>query len=103
MTAAAITPLAAGGRGRLFQPFSPLLALLVGLVCCLGATARLGFLADLLSRPILVGYMAGVAVIMITSQLGTISGIELRAEGLPAGLQELVLNAGQMGSGPPCC
>jgi MFS superfamily sulfate permease-like transporter len=32
--------------------------------------ARLGFLADLLSRPVLVGYLTGVALIMIAGQLG---------------------------------
>jgi sulfate permease, SulP family len=30
---------------------------------------RLGFVADLLSRPVLVGYMTGVALIMIADQL----------------------------------
>ena len=37
--------------------------------------ARLGFLADLLSKPVLVGYMAGVAVLMIVSQLGKVTGV----------------------------
>ena len=37
---------------------------------CWRGLARLGFLADLLSKPVLVGYMAGVAVIMIAGQLG---------------------------------
>jgi high affinity sulfate transporter 1 len=54
----------------------------VGSVCCLAAFAQLGFLADLLSKPILVGYMAGVAVIMIVGQLGKISGMSLKAESL---------------------
>jgi high affinity sulfate transporter 1 len=54
----------------------------VGSVCCVAAFARLGFLADLLSKPILVGYMAGVAVIMIVGQLGKISGMSLKAESL---------------------
>jgi SulP family sulfate permease len=36
--------------------------------------ARLGFLADLLSRPVLVGYMSGVTVLMVVSRLGKITG-----------------------------
>ena len=59
MTAAAIAPIA-GGDAALHASLVSLLALFVGLVCFLGAWTRLGFLADLLSKPILVGYMAGV-------------------------------------------
>jgi high affinity sulfate transporter 1 len=81
MTAAAIGPLVAGDSSN-YASLCSLLALLVGIVCCAGAFARLGFLADLLSKPILVGYMAGVAVIMIVGQLGKISGISLKAESL---------------------
>ncbi|MBD8506772.1 sulfate permease [Hoyosella sp. G463] len=73
MTAVAIGPLAAGDPAR-YASLAALLALLVGIACILGWAARLGFLADLLSRPVLVGYMAGIALIMIVSQLGTITG-----------------------------
>ncbi|MFY8148815.1 MAG: sulfate permease [Prochlorococcaceae cyanobacterium] len=95
MTAAAIVPLAAGDP-QAAAGLASLLALLVGLVCGLGAWARLGFLADLLSRPILAGYMAGVAVIMITSQLGRICGLDLQAEGIPGQIQELVRRHGEL-------
>ncbi len=95
MTAAAIAPLA-GGDPLLAAGFASLLALMVGLVCCLGAWARIGFVADLLSRPILLGYMAGVAVIMVASQLGRISGVDLQAEGLVAELRELALRRGEI-------
>ncbi len=46
------------------------LALAVGIFCLVGWVARLGFLAEFLSRPVLVGYMAGVAGLMIVGQLG---------------------------------
>ncbi|QGZ91033.1 solute carrier family 26 protein [Microcystis aeruginosa] len=81
MTAAAIMPLVAGDSSN-YASLCSLLALLVGSVCCVAAFAQLGFLADLLSKPILVGYMAGVAVIMIVGQLGKISGMSLKAESL---------------------
>jgi high affinity sulfate transporter 1 len=78
MVAAAVGPLAAVDPSR-YAGLAALLAVMVGLVC-LGAYAlRLGFLADMLSQPILVGYMAGVALIMIGSQLATLSGVELVA------------------------
>ncbi|HEX5769813.1 MAG TPA: SulP family inorganic anion transporter, partial [Nocardioidaceae bacterium] len=56
------------------------LAIAVGLVCLLGFVGRLGFLADLLSRPVLVGYMAGIAVLMIVSQLGKLSGMTVQGD-----------------------
>ena len=47
----------------------------------LPAVLRLGFLADLLSRPVIVGYPAGVALIMITGQLGAATGVPVAGEG----------------------
>jgi sulfate permease, SulP family len=77
MTAAAIAPLVTA-QSENYASLAALLALLVGLVCIVGYLARLGFLANLLSKPILIGYMSGVAVIMITGQLGKISGLSIR-------------------------
>jgi high affinity sulfate transporter 1 len=93
MTAAAIGPMAAGDPAA-YAGLSSLLALLVGLVCCAGAWSRLGFLADLLSKPILVGYLGGVALIMIGGQLGRICGLTLAADTVPGQLREL---AGRLG------
>jgi high affinity sulfate transporter 1 len=73
LTATAIAPLAAGDPER-YALLAAVLALLVGAICVLGWLARLGFLADLLSKPVLVGYMAGIAVIMMTGQLGRLTG-----------------------------
>ena len=95
MTAAAIAPLA-GGDPLQAAGLSSLLALLVGLSCCLGAWARIGFVADLLSRPILLGYMAGVAVIMVSSQLGKLCGVDLEADGLIGAVRELALRRGEI-------
>ena len=76
MTATAIAPLLLADRSN-YGALSATLALLVGAICVVGYLARLGFLANLLSKPILIGYMAGVAVIMIAGQLGKISGIAI--------------------------
>jgi sulfate permease, SulP family len=76
MTAAAISPLLLGD-GSNYGVLTATLAILVGAICVVGYVARLGFLANLLSKPILVGYMAGVAVIMIAGQLGKISGMSI--------------------------
>jgi high affinity sulfate transporter 1 len=81
MTAAAVAPLAAAS-GSDYAVLASLLACLVGVFCLVGYGARLGFLANLLSKPILIGYMAGVAVIMIAGQLTKISGIPIDAESI---------------------
>src|SRR5688500_4466648 len=76
MTAVALAPLAAGDPER-YASLAALLALVVAGMCVVAWIARLGFLADLLSKPVLVGYMAGVAVIMITGQLDTAARMEI--------------------------
>ncbi len=76
MTAVAIAPLAAA-RTDTYISLAALLAIIMGLVCIVGYITRLGFLADLLSKPILIGYMAGIALIMIGGQLGKIGKIEI--------------------------
>jgi high affinity sulfate transporter 1 len=55
------------------------LAMAVAAIAVLAWATHLGFLADLLSRPVLVGYMAGVAVVMIVSQLPQVMGISSSA------------------------
>ena len=95
MTAAAIAPIAAGDP-LVYASFASLMAVLVGVVCVLGAWARLGFLAELLSKPILVGYMAGVAVIMISGQIGKISGLELEAKSLAGELLEVARRSNEI-------
>jgi sulfate permease, SulP family len=76
MTAAAISPLLLAD-GSNYGVLTATLAILVGVICAVGYVARLGFLANLLSKPILVGYMAGVAAIVIAGQLGKISGVSI--------------------------
>lgn len=54
-----------------------LVALAVGVVCAVGALARLGFLANLLSKPVLVGYLAGIGLLMVISQYGNLTGLTI--------------------------
>ncbi|GAA4039070.1 SulP family inorganic anion transporter [Nonomuraea soli] len=76
MTAVAVAPLAAGDPGR-YAVLSAALAIVAGLLCLVAWLLRLGFVADLLSRPILVGYLTGVAIIMILGQLGKLTGVPM--------------------------
>ena len=79
MTATALAPLALGDPGR-YAALAAAAALLVGAICFVAGLVRIGFLADLLSRPVLVGYMTGVAVIMIGSQLGKVTGVSVEGD-----------------------
>ncbi len=74
MTATALAPLVAAGTQEYIE-MAMVMALLVGVICLIAGLCRLGFLAELFSRPVLVGYMAGVAVIMIVGQLEKVSGV----------------------------
>lgn len=80
MTAAALAGMASGDAAR-YAALAAALAGMVGVICLVARVARLGFLADLLSRPVLVGYMAGVALLMVVSQLGKLTGMTVHGEG----------------------
>jgi high affinity sulfate transporter 1 len=74
--AATIVPLAGGDVGRSVA-LAAALALMVGAICLAAAAARLGFLTDLLSRPVRVGYMNGIALTVIVSQLPKLLGFSV--------------------------
>jgi len=68
LTATALAPLA-GGEPLRYAALAAALALIVGCLALLAAVLRLGFIGDLLGKPLLIGYMAGVGVLMISSQV----------------------------------
>jgi SulP family sulfate permease len=75
MTATVVAPLAAGSPAR-YATLAATLAVTVGVLCLLARAVRLGFLADLLSRPVLIGYLTGVALIMMVDQLPRLTGVQ---------------------------
>ncbi|MYV75771.1 sulfate permease [Streptomyces sp. SID1046] len=91
MTAVAVGPLAGGDPGR-YAVLAAALAVVVGLLCLMAWAVRLGFLADLLSRPVLVGYLAGVALIMIVDQLPRLTGVRTTGTDFLPKLYSFVLN-----------
>ncbi|MEV0777438.1 sulfate permease [Streptomyces sp. NPDC050428] len=74
MTAAVVAPLAAGDPRR-YGTVAAALALTTALMCLVAWAARLGFIADLLSRPVLVGYLTGIALLMTVNQLPKLTGV----------------------------
>lgn len=95
MTAAAIAPIAAGDPSR-YAALAAGLALIVGALCVLGRLARAGALADLLSKPVLVGYLAGIAIIMIIGQLGKATGVPVEGDSILTELLYFMTHLGEV-------
>jgi len=87
--ASALVPLAAGSAA-LYQSLAMVLCVFVGLLCIGARFLRLGALADFLSRPILVGFMNGVALAIVLGQLGALFGFRIEAGGIVPRLLEFV-------------
>src|SRR6201995_3115518 len=73
--AVGVTRLAASGTPH-YQELVGILAVMVGALVALVWLARLGWIAELLSAPIIAGFLAGIAVIIIVHQLPDLFGIE---------------------------
>ena len=57
-----------------------MLAIFSGLLCILAGLARFEFIADLLSKPVRYGYMNGIALTVLLSQLPKLFGFSIDAE-----------------------
>jgi SulP family sulfate permease len=95
-----ITPIFAGGLALLAVSGSPdyaalaaVLALMVGVVLVVGGIFRLGWIADLLSIPVTVGFLAGISVHILISQMPAILGLTAPAGAM---LQRLAILAEQI-------
>ena len=83
MIAATVLPLvAAGGSPEAAVAYASVLALMVGAITVVAGVLRLGFVADLLSRPTQVGYMNGLALTIIVGQLPKLFGFSVDADHL---------------------
>lgn len=88
LTGTVLIPIA-GGDIALHHALAAVLAGLVGLICLVASLARLGFLANLLSRPILIGYITGIAAVMLVSQISAITGVPMPDDRIPAVAQAI--------------
>lgn len=80
--AAVVLPMAAGSPERAAQ-LAALLALLAGALSLLIGLARLGMLADLLSKPIRIGFLNAVALTVLVGQMPAVLGTQTVADDLP--------------------
>ena len=94
VVATVVAPLAAGDPGRAI-PLTAMLTLLTGLFCIVAGVARLGFLTNFLARPILMGYLNGIALSIIGGQLGKLFGYSLAPAGFFRTFAEFVSKLGQ--------
>jgi high affinity sulfate transporter 1 len=83
MIAATILPLvAANGDAKRAVALASLLAIMVAAIMILSAVAKLGFIADLISKPTMIGYLNGLALTILVGQLPKLFGFKIDAEGL---------------------
>ncbi len=80
LIAATVVPMAAGDPDRAVALASAL-ALLAGAICVVAGLARFGFITDLLSLPVRYGYLAGIALTVVASQLPALFGFSDDAHG----------------------
>ena len=75
-----VAPLSGGDPSRAVA-LAGMMAIVSGLVCILAGVARLGFVTDLLSKPIRYGYMNGIALTVLISQVPKLLGFSIENEG----------------------
>jgi high affinity sulfate transporter 1 len=93
LIAAAVVPLAKGSSQE-YASLSVLLCLTAGVLCIGASFLRLGALADFLSKPILVGFLNGIALSVILGQIGKIFGFAIERGGIVPRLLEFISKLG---------
>ena len=93
MVAAIVAPLAGGNEG-LYSMLAVSLAVLSGAACVIAGFFRLGFLADFLGKPVLVGFMNGIAISIAIGQIGKVFGFPLESARILPRLIEFISKLG---------
>jgi SulP family sulfate permease len=94
MVAAVLAAAALGDPGRALA-LAPLLGLVVGGLFVVMGLSRLGFLANFLSRPMLAGFTAGLAVEILAGQLPKMLGLDVDAQRTLPALADTVRQLGE--------
>ncbi|MFF1554180.1 SulP family inorganic anion transporter [Rhodococcus erythropolis] len=82
LIAAAVIPLAVVGDSENALALAGVLAVLVGLILVIGGFLRLGFVTELLSKPIRLGYLNAIALVVVVGQIPKLLGFSVDASGL---------------------
>ncbi|CAM2895263.1 SulP family inorganic anion transporter [Prescottella defluvii] len=89
LIAAAVLPLAVVGDPESALALAGVLAILVGAILVLGGFLNLGFVTELLSKPIRLGYLNAIALIVVVGQLPKLLGFSVDASGLIGEIGEI--------------
>jgi high affinity sulfate transporter 1 len=95
LVATALAPIAAGDQ-QLYLSLSISLAFLTGILCIVARFLKLGAVAEFLSKPILVGFLNGVALSIFLGQIGNVLGFAMTGHGIVPRLVELALKLEQV-------
>jgi SulP family sulfate permease len=94
LSATTVAGVAAGGDQEQFVALSAFLAIMVGGFLVLAGVARLGFMSDFLSRPVLDGFIIGAALVIAIGQLPKIFGIEIEGGNFFEDLADILRHLG---------
>jgi SulP family sulfate permease len=93
MVAATVGPLA-GGDGERYVALAAAMAVLVGLILIVAAIARLGFVSEFMAKPVLTGFIIGLALVIAAGQVDKLFGIHAEGEGFFAIIWDIIINLG---------
>ncbi len=88
---AVVLPLSAGDPQRALAPAAAM-AIVSGIACVAAGLARLGFITELLSKPIRYGYMNGIALTVILSQIPKLLGFSVAGDGPLRRVRDILAN-----------
>ncbi|CAN5665207.1 SulP family inorganic anion transporter [soil metagenome] len=95
LAATGVGAIAAGDPAR-YIALMAALALVVAGICLAGAAAHLGFLAAVLSKPVLVGYITGVGLTLLSSQIAGFTGARITSGKFFFRFRELLVSTGEI-------
>lgn len=91
LAASGVSTIADGDPQR-YVALMAALAIVVAAICIAAAVARLGFLAAVLSKPVLVGYITGVGFTLISSQIASFTGVPIASDSFFPRIKEFLTN-----------
>ena len=93
LVAASLAPLAASNSAE-YGVLAAMLAVMVGLVFLVARLIRLGWIADYFSQAVLVGYITGVAVVLVLGQIGKLVGVSSDEDGAIKETVDIIVHLG---------
>jgi high affinity sulfate transporter 1 len=95
LTAAQLSQLAPGGSAAELILISATLAVLVGVLLAMASALRLGFIANFISEPVLVGFKSGIGLVIVADQIPKLLGVHIEKAGF---LRDLIAIGQQLPS-----